>query len=67
MAVDAHVEAYLALARSINRHLNDIGSSDGGAKMGAGSTSTLSRLLVETDLELAEAEGQVRWHVCLCV
>lgn len=61
--MDAHVEEYNRLSRVINRHINELSSGAGVGNSGRSSNvnpGTLSRTLVQGELELAEAEGQVR-------
>lgn len=62
--MDAHVEEYNRLSRVINRYINELssGASIGNSGRSNVAPSTLSRTLVQGELELAEAEGQVRNH-----
>lgn len=63
---DAHKrmeEEYYRLSRAINKGINELGSM-GSSSVNRGSTPTmapptLSRILAEVDMDLAEAEGQV--------
>jgi hypothetical protein len=63
---DAHkrmAEEYYSLSRAINKGINELGSM-GSSSVTRSSTptmapSTLSRILAEVDMDLAEAEGQV--------
>lgn len=59
-------EEYYRLSRSINKGINELGSMGSSSSSGtrnptsAMAASTLSRILAEVDMDLAEAEGQVR-------
>jgi len=55
-------EEYYRLSRAINKGINELGSMGSSVTRNSTPTmapSTLSRILAEVDMDLAEAEGQV--------